>query len=362
MIHLNGTASPVFLGAATINKGVRITNSFISVTGVANLSFVFANAVQGLTLSNNTIQQGGISLLRIVDNYTTASVDNIHLYANVNFTTNIEKVTPNSLRAAAQYYIVKDEDITTKNLWQYDGTYSIISGGGGAYTELGNSATITNSGNTDVAYHTFALPAKYQGKLLQFKFKANVTTTGRSVQAWYNMGGGFDNSYTISLANGINEISMLLLPTATTISVGYRAIGLTGDVMTFSDVELNIVGGTENNKTDYFTRNYAKISLSSAYTAFGINTTTPLYKLDIDANTGSAGNPIRLQGLLAGATSDSLVSSNAGVLKRLSIAQVVNAGVVNQTASPADGATVTIADTTTRLLLLMFQKKFPHLQ
>ena len=51
----------------------------------------------------------------------------------------------------------------------------------------------------------------------------------------------------------------------------------------------------------------------------GIGTTAPAYKLDIDANTGSTGNPLRLQGLQAGATSDSLLSSASGVLKRLAI-------------------------------------------
>jgi hypothetical protein len=60
----------------------------------------------------------------------------------------------------------------------------------------------------------------------------------------------------------------------------------------------------------------------SASGNLGINTTAPQYKLDIDAQTGNAGNPARLLGLNAGATSDSIISSNAGVLRRLSIAEV----------------------------------------
>lgn len=58
----------------------------------------------------------------------------------------------------------------------------------------------------------------------------------------------------------------------------------------------------------------------------GINTTTPSYKLDINANTASTGNPLRLQGLQAGATSDSIISSNGGILRRLSIAQILGTG------------------------------------
>ena len=71
----------------------------------------------------------------------------------------------------------------------------------------------------------------------------------------------------------------------------------------------------------------------------GINITTPQYKLDIDAKTGSTGNPLRLQGLQAGALSDSIVSSNGGILRRLSIAQVVGGGAWSTTgnASTVDG-------------------------
>ena len=58
----------------------------------------------------------------------------------------------------------------------------------------------------------------------------------------------------------------------------------------------------------------------------GINNVNPLYRLDIDAMTGSTGNPVRLLGLLAGSTSDSILSSSSGVLRRLSIAQIVATG------------------------------------
>ncbi|MFM2268710.1 MAG: hypothetical protein RL757_2151 [Bacteroidota bacterium] len=54
----------------------------------------------------------------------------------------------------------------------------------------------------------------------------------------------------------------------------------------------------------------------------GINTTTPQYKLDIDANTGASGNPLRLLGLNAGATTDSVLTSNAGVVRRLGMNQL----------------------------------------
>ena len=55
------------------------------------------------------------------------------------------------------------------------------------------------------------------------------------------------------------------------------------------------------------------ISASLQAQNMGINTPNPLYRLDIDAITGVMGNPVRLQGLLAGSTSDSILSSNSAV-------------------------------------------------
>ncbi len=54
----------------------------------------------------------------------------------------------------------------------------------------------------------------------------------------------------------------------------------------------------------------------------GINTTTPQYRLDIDAQTNSSGDPIRILGLKAGSVSDSIISSSSGVLRRLAINQI----------------------------------------
>ena len=51
-------------------------------------------------------------------------------------------------------------------------------------------------------------------------------------------------------------------------------------------------------------------------TNVGISQTNPAYKLDIN---GTSAQPLRLMGLQAGSTSDSLLSSNAGVLKRTTI-------------------------------------------
>lgn len=80
----------------------------------------------------------------------------------------------------------------------------------------------------------------------------------------------------------------------------------------------------------------AAASLKNETGNVGINmvSSTPSYKLDIDANTSSTGNPIRAQGLLQGTTTgtpDSIVSSASGVLKRVSIDSIYFRAIRNGT-------------------------------
>ncbi len=56
----------------------------------------------------------------------------------------------------------------------------------------------------------------------------------------------------------------------------------------------------------------------------GIGTSTPTNKLVINAQPGGTGNPLRLLGLNAGATSDSILSSNGGTIRRLAISQIIS--------------------------------------
>ena len=89
----------------------------------------------------------------------------------------------------------------------------------------------------------------------------------------------------------------------------------------------NVHKGTNNGGTGVFADNWpldvVQAMIIDNQGRVGISTTSPFYKLDIDANTGSNGNPIRLQGLQAGATSDSIISSNSGILRRLSVNQIL---------------------------------------
>jgi hypothetical protein len=87
----------------------------------------------------------------------------------------------------------------------------------------------------------------------------------------------------------------------------------------------NFIGTTDAQSLVFKTNNTEAMRMLTSGN-IGINTTTPQYKLDINANTGSTGNPLRLLGLQAGSTSDSIISSNGGILRRLSIAQILGAG------------------------------------
>jgi hypothetical protein len=79
--------------------------------------------------------------------------------------------------------------------------------------------------------------------------------------------------------------------------------------------------GTTNGQPVIFKTNAVERGRFDANGNFGIGTATPANRLDVDAS--SAGNPIRLQGLQAGVVADSMVTSNAGVLRRMSFADLL---------------------------------------
>ena len=76
----------------------------------------------------------------------------------------------------------------------------------------------------------------------------------------------------------------------------------------------------------------------SGNVGIGMGALNPSYKLDVDAFTGASGNPLRLQGLLAGATTDSVLTSASGVVRRLSINQILgNAWNITGNSGTVDG-------------------------
>jgi hypothetical protein len=104
--------------------------------------------------------------------------------------------------------------------------------------------------------------------------------------------------------------------------------------MTFADYLANANGVTGTGvatRVAFWTGTTTLGSNSSLYWdntngRLGIGSSSPTYKLDIDAITAGSGNPLRLQGLLAGLGTDSILTSNAGVVRRLSVAELLSAG------------------------------------
>jgi trimeric autotransporter adhesin len=107
---------------------------------------------------------------------------------------------------------------------------------------------------------------------------------------------------------------------------------LAGGIQSFTSSTFTTDRGTElqfgTSKNGVFTRN----TVLNANGNFGINTLSPQYKLDVNAQSGGTGNPLRLLGLNAGAVTDSILTSNLGVIRRLNFADLLsNANAVTGT-------------------------------
>lgn len=105
---------------------------------------------------------------------------------------------------------------------------------------------------------------------------------------------------------------------------GLRVVSATGNALV-------VQGGGISNPIAVFnnTSGTEKMRLSSTGN-LGIGITNPSYRLDVSA----ASDPLRLQGLQAGTTTDSILTSNSGVVRRLAINQLGNTIVSTTSASP----------------------------
>ena len=184
---------------------------------------------------------------------------------------------------------------------------------------LSGPQTSTGSDNIGLGYYTLFQNQTGKNNIGIGSFALSTTTA-----AWGNTAIGHMSSTSIqtgqaNTALGDSSLMNNVLGSNNT-HIGYRAgLWTTGSNNIAIGYNATLPVTTADNQLALGTWLYGTNS------NLGINTTTPQYKLDIDAKTGSAGNPLRLQGLQAGVTSDSIISSNAGVLRRLSIDQIVGA-------------------------------------
>jgi hypothetical protein len=78
----------------------------------------------------------------------------------------------------------------------------------------------------------------------------------------------------------------------------------------------------------------------------GIGLSTPSYRLDVDARLGSSGNPLRLRGLNAGATTDSLLTSASGVVRRMAFSQFLGSSAWSTTGNSSTNPSTNFLGTT----------------
>ena len=197
---------------------------------------------------------------------------------------------------------------------------------------LSGPLTSTGSDNIGMGYYTLFNNQTGKNNIGIGSFALSTTTA-----AWGNTAIGHMSSTSIqtgqaNTAVGDSSLMNNVLGSNNT-HIGYRAgLSTTGSNNIAIGYNATLPVTTADNQLALGTWLYGTNN------NLGINTISPQYKLDIDAKTGSAGNPLRLLGLNAGATSDSIISSNSGVLRRLSVNQVLsNAWKINGNSGTSSG-------------------------
>ena len=97
--------------------------------------------------------------------------------------------------------------------------------------------------------------------------------------------------------------------------------GLTGNAGTVQST--NFIGTTDAIGLSFRTNNAIRQTiLPNGFTGF--NDISPITMVTIDAAKGGSGNPLYLKGLIQGATTDSLINSANGILRRVTATEVIN--------------------------------------
>jgi hypothetical protein len=116
------------------------------------------------------------------------------------------------------------------------------------------------------------------------------------------------------------------------------ATGSAGSIIIFNTATGGTAGTTDNSPNE-------QMRLTGAG-FLGINTNNPAYRLDVNAISGSSGNPLRLQGLQAGATTDSLLSSASGIVRRMAFNDFINSSAWGLTGNSGTTAGTNFIGTT----------------
>jgi len=331
-INIDSTINFVFKnisanGASATAKGFDSPFSL----GTKSTSFIADN----LNFKNTHMKfsRGGIvsNVSLIVDNPGFVGTSGISLIENdadlvENLTLTINTNSTSFTKAASRFFYYQYGNSDANNL-----TFNI------------SPSFVTNS-NYDIVFNTYdnkVSTVKYvgNGKIMLGSYN-NLTSLKRSI---------FDKFY---------RYQATVIPSTSFLDIFRLDSSVVSNVIDYSDYSgaYDVYFAAT---TNYNTLVNHQAKTIAPFTSLGVQNKLKSYLSDsisiryalIDAQTGGIGNPLRLQGLQQGSGTDSIVTSNAGVLKRLSTSDVVKAGTNTQIATPLTGTTVTIASTTTRLLL-----------
>ena len=228
-------------------------------------------------VANNTVTPVSISLVSPASSFIIDSLGSVGMgatplsYAKLNL----------DLAAGGIYGNLKDYGVRLANLNKADGIGVIMTG------------TVTGAAR---ALETYMSCTSTFGNLIQNTNASNANAHARS-EIWSTAGGG-EAQLQFKTGTGIAGSNQWLT----------RAVK--------SQMYLQF----ENENTGN-----VPVRLHSTGNV-SINSTANSNKLTIDAS--SDGNPLKLIGIQAGSTSDSIVTSASGVLKRLSITEVVNGNTI----------------------------------
>ena len=178
----------------------------------------------------------------------------------------------------------------------------------------------------------------------------------RNLSGSSNTGIGYQAGYFITTGGANTVIGNNVSPSLTSgyyntlIGVNAGASLTTGSYNTYIGVSvIGVANEAIGSKMLAIGNSTGTYIFGDALANIGIGTTVPSYRLDV-ASDPRIGNPIRVQGLQPGSTSDSIVSSNNGVLRRLAISDIVTGTTIPYVYSNSAGATILTDATTTTVV------------
>jgi len=309
--------------ANTVDFQTSATTAGFVVTNCSHLSetYVLGNAT-GVTLLNN-INSSGI----FIKNSLQSSVGIKKVPA-----TGIDLDVLGVGKAFRFYAHGKNDNETNIIYGKYGMENTAVAGvqntAVGTYSQNG---LLDGAHNTSVGY--LALSENNSG----YGNTAIGRTALRFQQGSYNTGIGAYNTAGALIGTGNTSLGAFAYQSNAAsgdynITIGYSAGNLltTGSrniIIGSSITDYNITASNQLNIGNIIYGTSIDGNLTTKSTGnIGIGISTPQYKLDIDAQTGSAGNPLRLQGLQQGTSTDSLITSNAGIIKRYGLASNITAG------------------------------------